>query len=88
MLTSRQLYGIGVILPLQFERIIMIRESYRMDKEKLLEMARFWGVPMQEEDAAASAPGFARIKQMLERMKKLPLEGLEPPVWFVMNRRR
>lgn len=58
-----------------------------MTKDEMLDLARRMGVPLRPEDAEARAADHGRTKQVLEAMKRLPLEGVEPPHWFVPERR-
>lgn len=59
-----------------------------MDKETVLDLARRLGVPITPEEAEKMAPNLAITRAQLERMKELPLDGVEPPQWFVADRFR
>jgi Asp-tRNA(Asn)/Glu-tRNA(Gln) amidotransferase C subunit len=59
-----------------------------LDKEMVLDLARHLGVPVTPEEAEKIAPNLALTRASLERMKELPLEGVEPPQWFLADRLR
>jgi len=57
-----------------------------MDKCEVLKLARTLGVPLDEGQAALVASTFTKNKEMLEAIRAISLEGIEPPVWFVTDR--
>lgn len=59
-----------------------------MDKQTVMELARRLGVPITPDEAGKIAPNLEITRVALEKMKDLPLEGVEPPQWFVADRFR